>query len=58
LTAESLFLALDVQDFLDIATEVNDSFFVAQILSTFVNELEFCLVLEIFGDDKFCHLAD
>ena len=56
--AKSLFPALDVQDFLDIATEVNDFFFVMQTLSDFVNKLEFRLALEIFGDDKFCHFAN
>ena len=50
---KSVFLALDVQHFLDVMAKINDVFFIAQILSAFVNELEFRWVLEIFGDDKF-----
>jgi len=42
---------LDVQNLLDVATEIDDFFSVTQILSTLVTALEFCWGFEILGDD-------
>jgi hypothetical protein len=53
-----MLVVFDVEYFLDITTEIDDFLFVTQILSAFVDVLEFRFVLEILWDDEFCHFTD